>query len=148
MILLDTNVISEPMKPSPDPVVSAWLDAQALETLYLSAISVAELRFGVRSLPSGRLQDRLEQDLENAILPMFAGRVLAFDLAASLVYAQLISVARKSGSQLSATDGYIAAIASANSMSVATRDKALFEAAGLTGVNPWLFQITDKAVAG
>ena len=82
MILVDTNVISEPLRRVPEPRVAEWLDAQALETLFLSTMTVAELRFGVRSLPVGRRRDRLDADLERRILPMFAGRVLAFDLAA------------------------------------------------------------------
>jgi predicted nucleic acid-binding protein len=83
MILVDTNVVSEPLRRVPEPRVAGWLDAQALETLYLSAITVAELRFGVRSLPAGCRRDRLDEDLEGQVLPMFAGRVLSFNLAAS-----------------------------------------------------------------
>ena len=138
MILLDTNVVSEPLRRAPEPGVAGWLDAQALETLYLSAITVAELRFGVRSLPAGRRRDRLHEDLEERILPMFAGRVLAFDLAASQDYAELMARARSAGRAISVSDGYIAAIAAANAMTVATRDTAPFEAAGLNTVNPWI----------
>ena len=86
MILVDTNVVSEPLRGAPEPSVAEWLDAQALETLYLSAITVAELRSGVRALPAGRRRDRLHEDLERQVLPMFAGRVLAFDLPASQAY--------------------------------------------------------------
>lgn len=104
--------------------------AQALETLYLSAITVAELRFGVQSLPAGR---RLERQL----LPMFAGRVLAFDLAASQAYADLMEKARSEGHTISVSDGYIAATAAAGAMMVATRDTAPFEAVGLRTLDPW-----------
>ena len=76
MILVDTNVVSEPLRRTPEPRVAAWLDAQALETLYLSVITVAKLRFGVCSLPAGRRRDRLHEDLEGQVLPMFAGSVL------------------------------------------------------------------------
>lgn len=138
MILLDTNVLSEPMRNNPEPLVSAWLDAQALETLFLSAITVAELRYGVRSLPKGRRRDRLDQDLENLILPMFAGRVLSFDLACSLAFAQLMDKARLTGLAIPVARGYIAAIASASAMTVASRDTAPFEAAGLKTINPWI----------
>ena len=72
--MVDTNVVSEPLRRAPEPRVAHWLDAQALETLYLSAITVAELRFGVRSLPAGRRRDRLHEDLEGQVLPMFVGR--------------------------------------------------------------------------
>ena len=137
MILVDTNVVSEPLRGAPEPRVAEWLDAQALETLYLSAITVAELRFGVRSLPAGRRRDRLDEDLEGQVLPMFAGRVLSFDLAASQAYAELMAKARSEGRTIPVSDGYIAATAAANGMMVATRDIGPFEAAGLRTVNPW-----------
>ena len=137
MILVDTNVVSEPLRQAPDLRVAEWLDAQALETLYLSAIAVAELRFGVRSMPAGRRRDRLHEDLEERVLPMFAGRVLSFDLAASQAYAELMAKARSEGRTIPVSDGYIAATAAANGMMVATRDTAPFEAAGLKTVDPW-----------
>jgi len=137
MILVDTNVVSEPLRRAPEPRVAEWLDAQALETLFLSAITVAELRFGVRSLSAGRRQERLHEDLEGQVLPMFAGRVLSFDLAASQAYAELMANARSEGRTIPVSDGYIAATAVANGMMVATRDTAPFEAAGLRTVDPW-----------
>ena len=137
MILVDTNVVSEPLRAAPEPRVAAWLDAQALETLYLSAITVAELRFGVRSLPAGRRRKRLHEDLETQVLSMFAGRVLPFDLAASQAYAELMAKARSKGRTIAVSDGYIAATAAANGMMVATRDTTPFEAAGLKTVDPW-----------
>ena len=137
MILVDTIVVSEPLRGVPEARVAAWLDAQALETLYLSAITAAELRFGVRSLPVGRRRDRLHEDVEERVLPMFAGRVLPFDLAASQAYAELMAKARFEGRTIAVADGYIAATAAANGMMVATRDIAPFEAAGLRTVDPW-----------
>ena len=137
MMLIDTNVVSEPLRRAPEPRVAEWLDAQALETLYLSAITVAELRFGVCSLPAGRRRYRLHDDLEERVLPMFAGRVLPFDLAASQAYAELMAKARSEGRAIPVSDGYIAATAAANGMMVATRDTAPFEAAGLRIVDPW-----------
>jgi toxin FitB len=137
MILVDTNVISEPLRKTPDPVVVEWIDAQPLETLYLSAITVAELRFGVASLPTGKRRDRLHESMENRVLPLFTGRVLAFDLPASQAYAELMSRARTAGLAIGAADGYIAATAAANRMAVATRDAAAFEAAGIPVIDPW-----------
>jgi toxin FitB len=137
MILVDTNVISEPLRKTPDPVVIEWIDAQPLETLYLSAITVAELRFGVASLPTGKRRDRLHESMENRVLPLFAGRVLAFDLPASQAYPELMSRARAAGLAIGAADGYIAATAAANRMAVATRDAAAFEAAGIPVIDPW-----------
>ena len=81
MILLDTHVVSEPLRPAPDTRVIAWIDAQPLETIFLSAITVAALRAGVALLPAGKRRSRLQQNLEKRVLPLFAGRVLPFDLA-------------------------------------------------------------------
>jgi len=137
MILLDTNVISEPLRKAPTARVVEWIDAQPLETLYLSAITVAELRFGVASLPAGKRRDGLHDSLEMKVLPLFTGRVLPFDLAASQTYANLMTKARAAGLAIGAADGYIAATAAANGMKVATRDTAPFEAAGVSFVSPW-----------
>jgi predicted nucleic acid-binding protein len=140
MILLDTNVVSEPLKRSGDVGVLNWIDAQSIETLYLSAISLAELRFGIAALPPGKRRDFLQSSLEQRILPLFEGRVLPFDVPASTAYALLRARARVQGKAIATADGYIAAIAMANGMMVATRDTAPFEAAGLTVINPWDLQ--------
>ena len=120
-----------------EPRVAGWLDAQALETLYLSAVTIAELGFGFLSVPAGRRRDRLNEDIEGRILPMFAGRVPAFDLPASRACANLMAKARSDGRMLAVSDSYIAATAAANRTMVATRDTAPFEAAGLETVDPW-----------
>ena len=138
MILLDTNVVSEPLRHAPEAKVIEWIDAQLLETLYLSAITVAELRAGVALLPSGKRRTGLHESLEKRVLPLFTGRVLAFDLACTQAYAELMAKARTAGLAIAATDGYIAAIAVANGFAVATRDTNPFEAAGATVINPWV----------
>ncbi|MBB3594783.1 hypothetical protein FHX08_005193 [Rhizobium sp. BK529] len=137
MILLDTNVISEPWKSAPDESVVAWLDAQAIETLFLSAITIAELRFGIAAMPSGKRKTILRDRLEGEVLPHFSERILAFDLASSQFYAELMARARVSGKAIGTVDGYIAAIAAANGLAIATRDTSPFEAAGLKVINPW-----------
>jgi len=137
MILLDTNVVSEPLRPAPEPRVIAWIDAQALETLFLSAFTVAELRTGVALLPAGKRRSKLHEDLERRVLPLFAGRVLPFDLACTQAYAALMANARAAGLAVAAIDGCIAAIAVANGFAVATRDSGAFEAAGAAVINPW-----------
>ena len=138
MILLDTNVISEPLRHAPEARVVNWIDAQLLETLYLSAITVAELRAGVAWLPSGKRRSGLHESLEKRVLPLFTGRVLPFDLGCTQAYAELMAKARTAGLAIASADGYIAAIATANGFSVATRDTSPFEAAGVTVINPWL----------
>ncbi len=138
MILLDTNVVSEPLRPAPDSRVVEWIDAQPLETLFLSAITVAELRAGVALLPVGKRRARLHESLEKRVLPLFAGRVLPFDLGCTQAYAELMAKARASGLAIASADGYIAAIAASNGLAVATRDTGPFEATGAAVINPWL----------
>lgn len=137
MILIDTNVISELWKVEPDPSVLAWMDAQVVETLYLSAITVAELCFGVASLPEGRRRSIYQDRMERDVLPAFKGRVLSFDLDAAQAYAALMARAKAKGKAIGKADGYIAATAAAHTLMVATRDVAPFRAAGLDVINPW-----------
>lgn len=137
MILLDTNVISEPLRREPEPRVIEWIDAQPLETLYLCAITVAELRAGIALLPAGKRRNALQANLEKRVLPLFAGRVLPFDIPCTPAYAALIARTRKEGIFIAAADGYIAAIAATNGFAVATRDTTPFEADGPAVINPW-----------
>lgn len=137
MILLDTNVVSEPLRGNPEAQVIDWIDAQALETLYLSAITVAELRARVARLPKGRRRTSLHESLESQVLPLFAGRVRPFDITCTSAYAELMAKAKSSGLAIAAADGYIAAIAISNGFTVATRDVSPFEAAGAKVINPW-----------
>ncbi|WP_137896845.1 type II toxin-antitoxin system VapC family toxin [Ramlibacter sp. 2FC] len=137
MILLDTNVVSEPLRHAPETRVIEWIDAQPLETLFLSAVTVAELRAGVAQLPAGKRRAGLHESLEKRVLPLFAGRVLPFDLACTRAYAELMAKSRAAGIAIATADGYIAAIAAANGFAVATRDTSPFEAAGAAVINPW-----------
>ncbi len=137
MILVDTNVLSELWRVAPDSGVLSWVDAQAMETLYLSAITVAELRFGVASMPEGRRRSIYQDRLDREVLPAFTGRVLPFDLGESQTYATLMARARREGKAISTADGYIAATAASRAMMVATRDVAPYQAAGLKVINPW-----------
>jgi len=141
MILLDTHVVSEVMKAKPDAAVLTWLDAQSVDTLFISSITLAELKFGIGTLPDGRRKDGLNQALQGVLL-LLEGRVLAFDTDAAQHYAELAVSARIAGKGSvgkgnPAPDGYIAAIASARGFTVATRDVAPFEAARLKVINPW-----------
>lgn len=137
MIVLDTNVISELWKIAPNANVLAWIDAQAIETLYLSAITVAELGYGIATLPEGKRRTIFQQRLEQEVIPLFAGRVLAFDLGTAQSYADLMARARAEGKAISQADGYIAATAKAHGLMVATRDTQPFQAAGLEVIDPW-----------
>ena len=137
MILLDTNVISEPQRREPNARVLEWIDAQALETLYLSAITVAELRAGIALMPAGKRRDSLHGNLEKRLLPMFANRVLSFDMACTKAYAELLAKCRAAGFAVETADAFIAAVALANGFAVATRDTRPFEAVGVNVINPW-----------
>ena len=136
MILLDTNVISEAMKPAPERAVRDWLDAQTAETLFLSSVTIAELSFGIAALPKGRRRDNLTAALEG-LLALFAARILPFDTAVAQRYGELAAKARIAGRGFPTPDGYIAAIAATQGFVVATRDSSAFAAAGLKVINPW-----------
>jgi predicted nucleic acid-binding protein len=136
MILLDTNVVSEAMKPAPDDAVRAWLDEQAAETLYLSSVTIAELMFGIGALPKGKRKDKLADALDG-VMKVFADRILPFDVDAARRYADLAVKARAAGKGFPTPDGYIAAIAASKGFAVATRDTSAFDAAGVEVIDPW-----------
>jgi toxin FitB len=136
MILLDTNVVSEAMKPEPNPAVRNWLDEQSAETLYLSSVTIAELMFGIGALPKGRRKDKLAAALDG-VLELFTDRILPFDIGAARRYADLAVKSRAAGKGFPTPDGYIAAIAASHEFAVASRDTSAFIAAGLTVIDPW-----------
>lgn len=138
MIVLDTNVVSEAMKPQPHPNVTAWLNAQAAETLYLSSVTLAELLFGIAVLPKGKRKDMLGDTLEG-LMELFEGRVLSFDAVAAYRYAELAAISRATGRGFPLPDGYIAAIAASQEFKVASRHTAAFEAANVSVINPWVW---------
>ena len=137
MIVLDTNVVSEAMKPEPHSAVRAWLNGQATETLYLSTVTVAELLFGIGALPVGRRKDLLAQTLDG-LMRLFRDRVLPFDMDAARCYAELAVTAKTAGRGFPTPDGYIAAIASSRGFMVASRDTEPFKAANIRVINPWM----------
>jgi predicted nucleic acid-binding protein len=136
MILLDTNVVSEAIKPDSHPSVRAWLDAQVAETLFLPSVTVAELLFGIGALPEGRRKTLLAARIDG-LLDAFSGRILPFDTLAAQAYANLAVRARAAGKGFPTPDGYIAAIAAAHGFAVASRDTSAFLAAGLDVIDPW-----------
>ncbi|MDP2186572.1 MAG: type II toxin-antitoxin system VapC family toxin [Xanthomonadales bacterium] len=136
MIVLDTNVVSEAMKPEPHPSVRAWLNDQAAETLYLSSVTLTELLFSIAALPAGKRKDMLTQAFDG-LMVLFRDRVLPFDTDAARRYAELAVLAKASGRGFPTPDGYIAAIASSRGFIVASRDTAPCQAAGVSVVNPW-----------
>jgi len=136
MIVLDTNVVSEAMKPEPHPGVPAWLNEQAAETLYLSSVTLAELLFGIAALPAGKRKNMLSRALDG-LMELFGDRVLPFDTDAARRYPELAVTARTGGRGFPTPDGYIAAIAASRGFIVASRDTSAYEAGGLQVINPW-----------
>ena len=137
MFVLDTNVVSELMRPTPEPAVSSWVAGLATATLFLTAITEAELRFGLAVMPPGRRRDGLAAGLERMLRPGFANRILPFDSAAARAYAEIAAARRAAGRPVSYPDGQIAAIAHSRGMALATRNIRDFEDIGITLINPW-----------
>jgi predicted nucleic acid-binding protein len=136
VIPLDTDIVSGAIKPEPHGSVRDWLDAQAAETLFVSSVTVAELLFGVGVLPKGKRRERLGAAVDG-VLEVFEGRILPFDTLAAKHYADLAVRARRAGKGFPTPDGYIAAIAAAHGLVVASRDVGAFAAAGLRVIDPW-----------
>ena len=137
MILLDTNVVSELMRPSPAVDVVDWIAAQPLSELYLSSISEAELRYGGALLPAGGRREQLLAAIEGMLREDFAGRILSFDSDAARAYAAIGVERRSAGRPISHADCQIAAIARSRGASVATRDMDDFADCGIAVINPW-----------
>lgn len=137
MIILDTNVVSEPLRPKPSAHVVAWLDAQVIDTLYLTTISLAEVRYGIACMPEGVRRQTLHERFEGEFMPLFRGRTLSFEEPTTTVYAALRARARAEGRAIGDFDALIASIAGAMGFTVATRDTAPFEAVGVAVVNPF-----------
>ena len=135
--LPDTNVVSELMRPAPDPAVLAWFSRQRSLDLYLTAVSEAELRAGAAILPAGRRRDRLAAEVDAVVREDFAGRVLPFDSAAARAYATIAASRRSVGRPILEADCQIAAIARARDAAVATHDVADFEHCGIAVIDPW-----------
>lgn len=137
MIVLDTNVVSEPLRKKPAAIVHAWLDDQPPGSLYLTAISQAELLHGVKRLPAGKRRRELESALTEMFSSLFDGRILAFDSKAAEKFAALLERAHKKGFVLSFADAAIAATVISNGMTLATRNTKDFRATGTPVINPW-----------
>ena len=136
MILLDTNVISEVMRPKPDTQVMQWLDAQNPELLYLCSPVLSELLLGIEFLPNGKRKDSLRTVLD-FVRSKISNTVLSFDAQTAQVYAALVAHAQSTGYSVSVGDGQIAAIAKQQGYIVASRDTAPYAAMGLAYIDPW-----------
>lgn len=137
MIIIDTNVISELLRPTPELAVEAWLGAQDGLSIYLTAISEAELRFGVAIMINGKRRDGLATAIDRILRDDMAGRILPFDSAAARAYATIAATRRSAGRPIAQADCQIAAIALAHNVPVATRNTPDFEGCGIELINPW-----------
>ncbi len=137
MIILDTNVISEPLKPSPDPSVIRWLDRQSPATLYVTTISQAELLAGVSALPAGRRRTELRKVIDKELGFLFADLILPVGERSAEAYAQVVPAANAAGNRIDFADAAIGAIAVEHNYILATRNAADFKGTSVKLLNPW-----------
>jgi predicted nucleic acid-binding protein len=137
MILLDTNVISEIMRPKPIVTVLDWLDKQDTRRLHVSTITIGEIEYGLQVLPNAKRRNTLRHKFERFISEGFKYRILEYDLVSSQLYGLIMRERRKSGKSMSISDGQIAAIAGGKGLAVATRNTKDFEGCKLKLINPF-----------
>ncbi len=137
MIILDTNVVSELMRPAPERMVLRWFSGQAAEDLHVTSITMAELLYGIELISSSRRRDGVRAGAEKMFGDVFADRILAFEDRAARAFSQIASSRRRQGKPISEIDAQIAAIARAHGATLATRNPYVFEACGIKLVNPW-----------
>lgn len=137
-LLLDTNVLSEVTKPSPDANVLGWLDRLDEDRTFISVVSIAEIRRGVALMDEGRRRDSLTEWLARELPQRFEQRVLPVDEAVALAWGDLLGVAKRRGRGLSSMDGLIGATAIAQCLTLATRNIKDFDGFGIDLYNPWM----------
>ena len=137
MIVLDTNIISELLRPAPNKQVEAWLSAQDGENVYFTTVGEAELQYGLALLPAGKRRNALSKAVEEILDEDFQDRILAFDRAAAHAYAVIAAARRGAGRPISQFDCQIAAITRTNEAILATRNTADFEGCGIRLIDPW-----------
>jgi predicted nucleic acid-binding protein len=137
MIVLDTNVISEAMRPVPNSNVQRWLAAQASQQLFTTTVSLAEILYGIEILPLGKRRAGLLAVAETMFANLFALRILGFDAPAARAFPGIAAARRLQGRPISVLDSQIAAISKANGATLATRNTADFANCGVRLVNPW-----------
>jgi predicted nucleic acid-binding protein len=138
VIVIDTNVISEVMKPSPSLAVLEWLNQQNSNSLFVSTITLGEIEYGLRILPAGKRRHDLKERFEQFMFQAFRQRILVFDEAASRSYGEVMGHRKELGSPMSIPDGQIAAIARSKGFAIATRNTSDFEECGVDLFNPFL----------
>lgn len=137
MIILDTNVLSELMRPTPEGRVLDWIAAQPATSLFTTTITQAEILYGLALLPAGRRKSRLERAADGTFQEDLGGRVLAFDGVAARMYAAVAAERRGAGRPISHFDGQIAAICRSRGAALATRNVTDFIGCGIELMDPW-----------
>ena len=137
MFLLDTNILSELMKPAPSEDVVAWVRSRPVHSLFISAITQAEILYGIALLPAGRRKKQLAAAADSMFKEDFDTRILPFDASAAFEYSKLASARSKKGQPISQFDAQIAAIARSRGASIATRNEKDFVNCGVEILNPW-----------
>lgn len=137
MIVLDTNVLSEIMRPAPEPKVVSWVDAVPTSEVAISAVTMAEILYGVGLMPEGRRRQRLMSIAEAIFAHDFDGRILPFDASAAVEYVAVVLQRQASGHPISMADAQIAAVCRAHECTLATRNTRDFAGAGLNLIDPW-----------
>jgi hypothetical protein len=137
MIILDTNVLSEVMRPAPSVRVLEWLAKESALTVFTTTIAMAEILCGIELLPKGRRRAALASAAEAMFEEDFAGRILPFDNDAARAFPKIAAARRGSGRPITRFDAQIAAIARSRSAAIATRNTGDFEECGVTVLNPW-----------
>jgi hypothetical protein len=137
LIVLDTNAFSEAFRPAPDPRATATLRTWPLTEVFLTAVTVAEVRVGIARMPAGRRQLTLFDATEGILADSFVGRVLPFDLNSAAYYADLVADRFAAGRPISVADGQIAAICRQHGATLVTRNVRDFEGMGLDLIDPW-----------
>ena len=137
MFLLDTNVISETMRERADPAVRSWFRTQSRAELWTTSVTIAELLFGIESMPSGRKQKALREAVEEMLSEDFRGQILTFNLPAARHYAEIVAARQRLGRPIREMDAQIAAIARTNRATLVTRDVNDFVGCEVLVVNPW-----------
>ncbi len=137
MIVLDTNVLSEALRPSPEETVLRWLASQDRDLVYTTAITQAEILYGIEMLPAGKRRTRLHAAVERLFSEEFHERVLPFDGESALVYPKIVADRDSIGRPIAQFDAVIASICRSRNAAVATRNTSDFEHCGVAMINPW-----------
>ena len=138
MIILDTNVLSEALRPSPSDQVLRWLAAQEPSAVYITAITQAEVLYGIEILPAGKRRARLAAAVDKIFSEEFSGRILPFDQEAARLFPQIVAGREAAGRPISQFDALIAAISCSRRAAIATRNTDDFQGCGIRIVNPWV----------